>query len=77
MHNDHQHGCDGPCAPCRAESVRAGTDSDMAGKLNAAFVDAGLPAPLMRPQTFIGVDTACVEFLQAVADLVGILVPAI
>ena len=31
----------------------------------------------MRLQTFIGAGTACVEFLQAVADLVGILVPAI
>ena len=65
------------CGWIRTTFRNAGTDSDMAGKLYAAFVDAGLPAPSMRLQTFIGGGTACVEFLQAVADLVGILIPAI
>ncbi|MBV8305885.1 MAG: class I SAM-dependent methyltransferase, partial [Gammaproteobacteria bacterium] len=53
----------------------AGTDSDLAGKLYTAFVAAGLPAPSMRMETFIGGGAACSDFLQAVADLVGILVP--
>ena len=53
----------------------AGTDSDMASKLYTAFVAAGLPAPSMRMQTFIGGGAACSDFLQAVADLIGILVP--
>jgi SAM-dependent methyltransferase len=53
----------------------AGTDSDMASKLYTAFISAGLPAPSMRMQTFIGGGAACSDFLQAVADLIGILVP--
>ena len=53
----------------------AGTDGNMAGKLHAAFVGAGLPAPSMRMQTFIGGGAACSDFLQAVADLIQILVP--
>ena len=53
----------------------AGTDGNMAGKLYAAFVGAGLPAPSMRMQTFIGGGAACSDFLQAVADLIDILVP--
>jgi hypothetical protein len=47
----------------------------MASKLYAAFMTAGLPAPSMRIQTFIGGGAACSEFLQAVADLVGTLTP--
>lgn len=53
----------------------AGTDSDMASRLYTAFIGAGLPAPSMRMQTFIGGGATCSEFLQAVADLVGSLVP--
>ena len=53
----------------------AGTDSDMASKLYAAFINAGLPAPSMRMQTFIGGGAACSEFLQAVADLIDTLTP--
>jgi SAM-dependent methyltransferase len=53
----------------------AGTDSDMAGKLYTAFVGADLAAPSMRMQTFIGGGAASSEFLQAVADLIGSLVP--
>ena len=59
----------------RAAFRIAGTDSDMASKLYTAFVSAGLPAPSMRMQTFIGGGAACSDFLQAVADLIGILVP--
>jgi SAM-dependent methyltransferase len=53
----------------------AGTDSDMASKLYTAFISAGVPAPSMRMQTFIGGGAACSDFLQAVADLIGSLVP--
>jgi ubiquinone/menaquinone biosynthesis C-methylase UbiE len=53
----------------------AGTDSDMASKLYRTFISAGLPAPSMRMQTFIGGGAACSDFLQAVADLIGSLVP--
>lgn len=53
----------------------AGTDSDMASRLYTAFTAAGFPVPSMRMQTFIGGGAACADFLQAVADLVRILVP--
>ena len=53
----------------------AGTDSDMASKLYTAFTNAGVPAPSMRMQTFIGGGAACSDFLQAVADLISTLVP--
>jgi SAM-dependent methyltransferase len=52
-----------------------GTDTDIASRLYTAFVSAGLPAPSMRMQTFIGGGAACSDFLQAVADLIGTLVP--
>ena len=39
------------------------------------FISACLSAPTMRMQTFIGGGAACSDFLQAVADLIGILVP--
>jgi len=54
----------------------SGTDSNMAGRLFKAFVGAGLAAPTMRMQTFIAGGAASADFLQAVADLVGTLVPA-
>lgn len=54
---------------------RSGTDSNMAAMLYTIYVRAGLAAPSMRMQTFIGGGAACAEFLQAVADLVGSLVP--
>ena len=65
------------CGWIRDTFRNAGTDSDMAGKLYVAFVDAGLPAPSMQMQTFIGGGATSAEFVQAVADLVGILIPAI
>jgi 2-polyprenyl-3-methyl-5-hydroxy-6-metoxy-1,4-benzoquinol methylase len=54
---------------------RSGTDSNMAAELYTIFVHAGLTAPAMRMQTFIGGGAACANFLQAVADLIGSLVP--
>jgi hypothetical protein len=53
---------------------RTGTDTN-AGKLHAAFVGAGLPTPMMRMQTFIGGGAGCTDFLQAVAELVGAVLP--
>ena len=55
---------------------RSGTLSNMAAQLYTIFVRAGLSAPSMRMQTFIGGGAACANFLQAVADLLGSLVPA-
>ena len=64
------------CCPWIRDTFRiAGTDGNMAGKLYAAFVGAGLSAPFMRMQTFIGGGAACADILQAVADLIDILVP--
>ena len=54
---------------------RSGTDSNMATELYTIFVRAGLTAPSMRMQTFIGGGAACANFLQAVADPIGSLVP--
>ncbi len=54
---------------------RSGTDSNMAAELYTIFVRAGLTAPSMRMQTFIGGGAGCANFLLAVADLVGSLVP--
>lgn len=56
---------------------RAGTDTNMAGRLYGAFVGADLSAPTMRMQTFIGGGAECADFLQAVAELVGAVLPAI
>jgi hypothetical protein len=50
---------------------------DMAALLYQAFVAAGLPAPAMRMQTYVGGGAGCADWLQAVADLVGSLLPAI
>ncbi len=55
--------------------LRAGTDTNMAGKLPAAFVAAGLPTPKMRMQTFIGAGAECTDFLQFVAEFIGVLLP--
>ena len=49
----------------------------MAGRLYAAFVGAGVPTPTMRMQTFIGGGTGNADFLQAVAELVGAVLPAL
>jgi hypothetical protein len=55
----------------------AGTpDTNMAARLYQTFVDAGLRAPSMRMQTFVGGGAGCMDWLQAVAELVGSLLPA-
>ena len=64
------------CGWIRDTFRSAGTDSDMAGRLYAAFVDAGLPQPTMRMQTFVAGGAACSDFLQAVADLISSIGPA-
>ena len=53
----------------------AGTDANMAGKLYAIFMNAGLRSPSMRLSTFIGGGAACADFLQAVADVIATVVP--
>ena len=54
----------------------AGTPNDMADRLHAAFLAAGLPAPAMRMQTHIGGGDGIEWWLEAVADLVASLLPA-
>jgi ubiquinone/menaquinone biosynthesis C-methylase UbiE len=54
---------------------RAGTDTNAAGNLYMAFVGAGLPPPQIRMQTFISGGAECTDWLQAVADLAGVLLP--
>ena len=53
-----------------------GSDWNMADKLHAAFLAAGLPAPTMRMQTFVVGGTRTEEWLRAVADLAVTLLPA-
>jgi len=56
--------------------ARAGTDSNMAGRLYRTLLGAGLPTPTMRMQTFMGGGAQCTDYLRAVADLVGSMLPA-
>lgn len=56
---------------------RSGTDSNMAARLYTIFVRAGLGAPEMRMQTFIGGPAASARLLEAMADLVATVVPAL
>jgi hypothetical protein len=49
----------------------------MADKLYDIFVRAGLGAPEMRMHTFIGGPAASERFLDAIADLIATLVPAL
>jgi len=56
---------------------RAGTDTNMAHRLYTTLLEAGLSTPSMRMQTFISGGAQCADFLQAVADLVGSLLPSI
>jgi SAM-dependent methyltransferase len=57
--------------------VRSGMDDNMADKLYGIFVRAGLKAPEMRMQTFIGGGVAGDDFLEALADLITTLAPQI
>jgi len=54
----------------------AGTDSNMAARLYRTLVGAGLSNPGMRMQTFIGAGAQSANYLQAVADLVGSMLPS-
>ena len=42
-----------------------------------AFLGAGLPAPQMRMQTFIGFGAACEDWLRVAVDFVHTLLPKI
>jgi SAM-dependent methyltransferase len=64
------------CGWIRETFRLAGTDSNMAGKLFTTFIRAGLAAPQMRMQTFIGGGAATADYLQALADLIETLVPS-
>jgi len=64
------------CCQWITETFRlVGTEANMADRLHQAFVGAGLPAPTMRMQTFIGGGAGCADWLQAVAELAYSLVP--
>jgi len=65
------------CAWINDAFLHSGIDANMASRLYATFIRAGLVAPWMRMQTFIAGGLACADFLQAVADLVETLVPTI
>ena len=68
---------DSCCRWIQETFARAGTDSNMAGRLYRTLVGAGLLTPAMRMQTFIGGGVQCADYLQAVADLVGSMLPSI
>jgi SAM-dependent methyltransferase len=57
--------------------IHTGIDDNMADKLYGIFVRAGIKAPLMRMQTFIGGAAASGDFLEAVADIITTLAPQI
>jgi len=56
---------------------RAGAECNGATNLYRAFLGAGLPAPQMRMQTFIGFGVTCTEWLQVAADFACTLLPKI
>ena len=56
---------------------RAGTDTNAAINLYRAFLGAGLPAPQMKMQTFVGFGAACTDWLKVAADLAHTLLPKI
>jgi SAM-dependent methyltransferase len=68
---------DSCCRWIQQTFARAGTDSNMAGRLYTTLVGAGLSTPVMRMRTFIGGGAQCADYLQAVADLVGSMLPSI
>jgi ubiquinone/menaquinone biosynthesis C-methylase UbiE len=59
------------CGLIRETLRRSGTETRMGGKLFAAFVDAGLPAPSMRLEAVVGGGTESVAVLQLMANLAG------
>ena len=68
---------DSCCRWIQQTFARAGTDSNMAGRLYKTLVGAGLSTPAMRMRTFISGGAQCADYLQAVADLVGSMLPSI
>jgi ubiquinone/menaquinone biosynthesis C-methylase UbiE len=62
------------CCRWIIETFRLARTETTAEKLHQAFVGAGLPEPSMRMHTFIS-GPACPDWLQAVTDLVGTLLP--
>jgi SAM-dependent methyltransferase len=68
---------DSCCRWLQQTFARAGTDTNMAGRLYKTLLGAGLANPTMRMQTFIGGGAQCADYLQAVADLVGSMLPSI
>ena len=52
-----------------------GTEINMADQLHQAFVEAGLPTPFMRMETFIGGGEECARWLQAIAEIAETLLP--
>jgi ubiquinone/menaquinone biosynthesis C-methylase UbiE len=68
---------DNCCRWIQETFARAGTDSNMAGRLYRILIRAGFPTPVMSMQTFIAGGAQCAEYLQAVADLVGSMLPSI
>jgi ubiquinone/menaquinone biosynthesis C-methylase UbiE len=56
--------------------ILGGSNWNMADKLYAAFFAAGLPAPTMRMQTFVGGGTSAGEWLRAAAEIAATLLPA-
>jgi len=67
---------DSCCRWIQQTFARAGTDTNMAGRLYGTLVGAGMSTPTMRMQTFIGGGAQCADYLQAVADLVGSMLPS-
>jgi protein-L-isoaspartate O-methyltransferase len=67
---------DSCCRWIQQTFARAGTDSNMAGRLYRTLVGAGLANPAIHMQTFIGGGAQCADYLQAVADLVGSMLPS-
>jgi SAM-dependent methyltransferase len=56
--------------------IRGGSDWRMADKLHAAFLAAGMPAPVMRMKTFVGGGVETAEWLRAVGEIAATLLPA-
>jgi SAM-dependent methyltransferase len=52
-----------------------GTETGMGLKLHSMFVAAGLPAPSLQLQAFVGVGASAFDWLHVVAELTGTLVP--
>jgi SAM-dependent methyltransferase len=61
-----------------AETFRLlGTETRMGMKLHSVFVAAGLAAPSMRLQAFVGSGASATDWLHVVAELTGTLLPEI